>query len=148
MKTNTRWNTGMRFTGNCGGNEITLDAKPPLGQSAGMTPKELVVVGLSGCTAMDVIALLKKHKQEVTSFNVEAEVEKSTGGHPEVFSRATLTFKAEGPIDPDRYLEAVDLSQNRYCGVSAMLSKAFPIEYRVILNGSEIGSGTAFQARV
>jgi putative redox protein len=144
MKTNTVWKENMSFIGECGENTLPMDAKPPLGKAAGMTPKELVAIGLSGCTAMDVIALLKKHKQEVKSLNVEAEVEKSKGGYPEVFSHILLTFKAEGNIDREKYLEAVTLSQTKYCGVSAMLVKAFPIEYKVLLNNEEIGSGKAF----
>ena len=144
MKTNTIWKENMNFTGECSGNTITMDAKPPLGKAAGMTPKELIALGLSGCTAMDVIALLKKHKQDVKSLNVEADVEKSSGGYPEVFSHILLSFKAEGNIDREKYLEAVQLSQTKYCGVSAMLAKSFPIEYKVILNNEEIGSGKAF----
>jgi putative redox protein len=144
MKTNTVWKSNMSFTGECGGNSIPMDAKPPLGKAEGMTPKEMVVIGLSGCTAMDVIALLKKHKQEVKNFNVEAEVTKSTGGYPEVFTHILLTFNAEGNIEKEKLIEGVNLSQTKYCGVSAMLAKAFPIDYRVILNGEEIGTGKAF----
>jgi putative redox protein len=144
MKTNTVWKSNMSFTGECGDNSIPMDAKPPLGKAEGMTPKEMVAIGLSGCTAMDVIALLKKHKQEVKHFNVEAEVTKSTGGYPEVFTHILLTFNAEGNIEKEKLIEGVTLSQTKYCGVSAMLAKAFPIDYRVILNGEEIGTGKAF----
>ncbi len=144
MKINTIWNEGMKFTAHCGENSVVMDAKPPLGQASGMTPKELVAIGLSGCTAMDVIALLKKNKQEVKSLNVEADVQKSSGGYPEVFSHILLTFNANGPIERDKFLDAVKLSQTRYCGVSAMLAKAFPIEYQVILNNEVIGTGKAF----
>lgn len=143
MKTNTIWKTNMSFVGECGENQVPMDAKAPLGKAEGMTPKELVAIGLSGCTAMDVIALLKKHKQEVKHFNVEADVTKSTGGYPEVFTQITLTFNAEGNIEKDKFIEAVKLSQTKYCGVSAMLAKAFPIEYNVKLNNEIIASGKA-----
>ncbi len=143
MKTNTIWKTNMNFVGECGENKVPMDAKPPLGTAAGMTPKELVVIGLSGCTAMDVIALMKKHKQEVKHFNVEAEVTKSTGGYPEVFSHIALTFNAEGNIDKEKLVEAVKLSQTKYCGVSAMLAKALPIEYQIKLNNEIIANGKA-----
>jgi putative redox protein len=144
MKTSTVWKTNMSFTGECNGNTVSMDAKPPLGKAEGMTPKELVVIGLSGCTAMDVIALMKKHKQEVKTLNVEADVSKSSGGYPEVFTHIKLTFKAEGNIDKEKLIESVTLSQTKYCGVSAMLAKALPIDYKVVLNGEEITTGKAF----
>jgi putative redox protein len=144
MKTNTVWKSNMSFIGECGENRIPMDAKPPLGKAEGMTPKELVAIGLSGCTAMDVIALLKKYKQEVRQFNVEADVTKSAGVYPEVFTHMMLTFNAEGAIEKDKLIEGVKLSQTKYCGVSAMLAKAFPIDYRVVLNGEEIATGKAF----
>lgn len=143
MKTNTIWKSNMNFVAECGDNQVPMDAKAPLGKAEGMTPKELVVVGLSGCTAMDVIALMKKHKQDVKSFNVEADVTKSSGGYPEVFANIHLTFKAEGNIDKDKLIEAVTLSQTKYCGVSAMLAKAAPIDYDIVLNNEKIGSGKA-----
>jgi len=89
---------------------------------------------------MDVIALLKKHKQDVKKFDVEAEVTKSKGGYPEVFTGIHLTFNAEGNIEKDKLIEAVTLSQTKYCGVSAMLVKAVPIDYDITLNGEKIGS--------
>jgi putative redox protein len=108
-----------------------------------MTPKQLVVAGLAGCTAMDVVALLRKQGQPLEHFEVETEVEKSSGGYPEVFTAAMLTFKLQGQIEPEKAKEAVELSQTKYCGVSAMLSRAFPIRYRIELNGQTIGEGSA-----
>lgn len=76
---------------------------------------------------------------------VDAEVEKSTGGHPEVFTKAILTFRFKGALDEARVIEAVTLSQTKYCGVSAMLAKAFPIFYRIEINGTQVGvEGRAF----
>lgn len=143
MKSVLKWLDGMKFEAQSEQNSIHMDAKPPLGQAQGMTPKELVAVGLAGCTAMDVIALLKKHKQGHKDFQVGVEVTPSTTGHPVVFDKILLTFEATGDIDPKVLLESVLLSQTKYCGVSAMLSKAVPIDYAVILNGSEIGRGQA-----
>lgn len=143
MKSSVQWTDGMAFQGQCDCNQVILDAKAPLGKGLGMTPKELVGVGLAGCTAMDVIALMKKHKQNVKSFRVDTDITQTTGGHPTVFASMNLTFTLEGEIDPEKALEAVRLSQTKYCGVSAMLAKSAPIQYKVILNGSEIGSGKA-----
>jgi len=120
-----------------------MDAKSPIGQGSALTPKELVVAGLCGCTAMDVMALMRKHRQAVTAFEVRAEVATSEGGPPVVFTSAELEFVLEGEVDPALALEAVRLSQTRFCGVTAMLVKAFPIRYRVVVNGAPAGEGQA-----
>ena len=143
MKTTIKWKDGMQFEAIEGDHVVTMDAKTPIGKNTGATPKELVAMGMGGCTAMDVIALLKKYKQPPTSFQVDVEITPTTGAHPIVFEKSIVTFHVEGSVDAEKLNEAVLLSQTKYCGVSAMLSKAFPIEYRVILNGTEIGSGTA-----
>jgi putative redox protein len=143
MKTKITWNEGMHFEAVSDGNLVGMDAKAPIGKNKAMTPKELVAAGLGGCTAMDVIALLKKHKQAYEKFEVEVDVTSSTGRHPAVFTEALLTFQLTGTVDKDIYLDSVKLSQTKYCGVSGMLSKAFPIKYVVVLNGEAIGEGLA-----
>lgn len=143
MKTTVVWKAGMEFDGVAGDNVVRMDAKSPLGKDIGATPKELVGMGLGGCTAMDVIALLKKYKQPPDSFRIDIEIHPSTGTHPIVFEKAILSFMVDGAVDPEKLKEAVKLSQTKYCGVSAMLSKSFPIEYRIILNGNEIETGVA-----
>lgn len=143
MKAQLRWTEGMKFEATAQGNTLTMDAKAPIGSNTAMTPKELVAVGLGGCTAMDVIALLKKHKQAYKSLDVEVDITTSTAGQPVVFTSATLNFKATGEVEPAILLDAVRLSQTKYCGVSAMLVKALPIYYIVTLNGEKIGEGQA-----
>jgi putative redox protein len=143
MKAQLKWTEGMQFDAISDGNSVHMDAKAPIGKNAAMTPKELVAAGLGGCTAMDVLALLKKHKQTYQSFAVDVDITTSTSGHPIVFSSATITFSATGEIDRDILLESVHLSQTKYCGVSAMLSKALPINYIVKLNEEQIGNGEA-----
>jgi putative redox protein len=143
IKVNTKWNQNMSFISDDGKYSVNMDAKAPIGKGEGLTPKELVAVGLAGCTAMDVIAWMKKHKQDVTSFDINTEVDTTTDGHPMVFSKARLTFTMTGTVEREKLIEAVTLSQTKYCGVSAMLSKAFPIEYQVILNGETIHEGHA-----
>jgi putative redox protein len=135
------WKENMLFEAESAGWKVPMDAKKPIGKEQAMTPKELVVAGLGGCTAMDVVALMKKQKQPLTSFEVAVDVETSTGGNPMVFTKADITFKLTGAVDPALALEAVRLSQTKYCGVSAMLVKAFPIEYHVLVNGENVGSG-------
>lgn len=145
MKVLTKWTEKMKLVSTADGHEVSMDAKDPIGTDTAFTPKQLVIAGLAGCTAMDVVALMKKHKQPLESFEVETEVEKSTGGYPEVFVSAVLTFRLKGALDIAKVIEAVTLSQTKYCGVSAMLAKAFPITYRIEVNGEKVTKeGRAF----
>jgi len=143
MKAQLKWTGGMSFQASSDGHAMVMDAKAPIGSGTAMTPKELVAVGLGGCTAMDVTALLKKHKQAHESLNIDVEITTSTGGQPVVFTSANLTFDVKGKVDPSILLDAVRLSQTKFCGVSAMLAKALPIRYVVHLNGEKIGEGHA-----
>ena len=143
MKAVLNWEEGMRFEAEADGNRVAMDAKSPLGRNQGPTPKELVAMGLGGCTAMDVIALLKKHKQTPESLVVAVDIEPSTGRQPAVFTQAVITFSVSGAVSAETLLDAVHRSQTQYCGVSAMLVNSFPISYRVELNGHLIGSGEA-----
>lgn len=143
MKMMLNWTEAMEFDATCDGNSVHMDTKAPLGHNKAMTPKELVAAGLAGCTAMDVIALLKKHKQAYETFQVEVDVTASTGPHPIVFTGALLNFIVTGSVSANILLESIALSQTKYCGVSAMLSKAFPINYIVTLNGEQVGTGKA-----
>lgn len=91
---------------------------------------------------MDVIAHLNKRKQPPKIFRVEAEAD-LTATHPKTFTEVRLDFHLEGEIQTALALEAVGLSQTKYCGVSAMMAKNCPIRYRVVLNGSVVGQGEA-----
>lgn len=141
MKTTLNWKSGMKFDFTADGQMGQMDAKSPIGSSSAATPKELILAGLGGCTAMDVVALLKKHKQHLKEFTVDVDAEMSKGNYPTVFLKASITFSATGDVDSKVLMESVRLSQTKYCGVSAMLAKAFPISYQVLLNGEEIGRG-------
>jgi len=143
MKSKLTWTEGMQFDAVADGHQVKMDAKSPIGKNQAMTPKELVATGLGGCTAMDVVALLKKHKQAYETFAVEVDITTSTGRTPAIFTDALLTFSATGPVDKTIFLDAVRLSQTKYCGVSEMLLKAMPIRYEVILNNEQIGEGKA-----
>lgn len=141
MKGTVTWSEAMAFEGESNNYTVPLDAIPPIGKGKGMTPKELVNLGLAACTAMDVISLLKKYKQPVEKFWVESVAEKTSGSYPIVFSEINLEFYVEGNIDPKKLQEAILLSQTKFCGVSAMISKTVPIYYKVILNGNDIDQG-------
>lgn len=135
------WKEGMLFEGEAGSHHVNLDIKAPLGKDQGPSPKELVLMGLLGCTGMDVKALLKKYKQNVESFEVSALANLSQGTYPMVFTSIEIIFQIKGEVEHGRALEAVNLSQSKFCGVTAMLVKAVPISWKLIVNGEEVGRG-------
>ena len=143
MKLQCTWNEGLKFTAEADGHKVSVDAKSPIGGDSAMTPKHFLLAGISGCTGMDVVALLKKYKQPFESLEIDADTDLSTGGFPAVFTEVRLVFKLKGAVDPARLLEAVKLSQTKYCGVTAMVAKTVPVVYSVELNGESIGSGRA-----
>ena len=143
MNIQCTWKNGMLFSATNGTHVAGMDGKKPFGAETELSPKELVIAGLCGCTAMDVVGFMKKNKQSVSSFAVDANVTASQSGHPFIFTSVALAFKMTGEIDANILLESIRLSQTKYCGVSAMLAKAVPISYTVELNGQKIGEGKA-----
>lgn len=133
----------MQFSAEAGEHAVLMDAKPPLGQGKAPSPKQLLLAALCGCTAMDVVALLRKHRQGMQGLEVTAEAATREGVHPAVFTEVTLAFRIQGTVEPAIALDAVRLSQTLYCGVSAMLSRAVPIRYQVFVNGTSAGQGQA-----
>lgn len=144
MKAAVKWKEKMEFVGEASGISVALDSKPPLGLGKGITPKEALLLGIAGCTAMDVVALMRKHKQELSRFEVSVDAGLTgPGKHPVVFDQVKLKFQMWGQVDSKKLMESVELSQTKYCGVSAMVSKAVHLGYEVFLNDSKIGEGVS-----
>ena len=143
MKTKSTWTEKMKFDAESRNFKIQMDAKSPMGSDSAMTPKELLLLAVSGCTGMDVVALLKKFKQPFETFSVDAEGELTEGTHPSIFKEIHLTFKITGNVEALKAIEAVQLSQTKYCGVSAMVVKSVPIHYTLLINEKKVGSGQA-----
>lgn len=119
---NINWKQNMAFEAEIDGHTIVIDATEKVGgQNLGPTPKPLLMASLGGCTAMDVISLAKKMRQEVESFEIEMEAD-LTEEHPMRYTDIKMIYKFKGNnLDPVKLEKAVSLSQNRYCGVSATL---------------------------
>lgn len=121
------------------GHILTLDASPDVGgANGGARPMELLLLGLGGCTGMDVISLLRKMRQEVTAYRVELAAERAAD-HPKVMTAIAVTHVVSGRgLDPAKVRRAVELSATRYCPASAMLSAAAPVahRYQVIDDGT------------
>jgi putative redox protein len=143
METFAIWKEGMAFDGRAQGFNVPMDAPPPLGHNYGPGPKELVALGLAGCAGMDVIGILKKKKQFIDRFEVEAKITSNSNEHPIVFNSIELIFKIEGAVNELVALDAVQRSQTMYSGVSAMLCKFVAVKWRLIVNGEDVGDGVA-----
>ncbi len=126
------WNGKMNFTGTADtGFQIPLDSDPGAGgEDNGFRPLELVAVGLVGCTAMDVISILRKKQQDVRDFEVRVHADQQEQ-HPHVFTKMLVEYIVTGKnINPAAVERAIELSVTRYCPAQSMLSKAVPIEHK------------------
>lgn len=142
MKVSFEWQGGMAFAGGDGEHRITMDTRPPLGRGTGMSPKQLLLAGVCGCTGMDVAAFLRKKRMEPVALVAEAQAE-PVAGHPAVFKDIVLRFVVTGDVAAEALLDAITQSQTKYCGVSAMVNAVSPIRWEAELNGALIGSGRA-----
>jgi putative redox protein len=119
---------GMRFGARIGDHALTLDTGPG---AAGPSPMDAVLAALGGCTAMDVISILRKQRQQVTGYDVVVTGERRMDAHPKVYTRIEVVHRVRGrDLRPAAVEEAVRLSETRYCAVHAMLSPAVPITTR------------------
>lgn len=130
---NCTWKEGMAFETEVSGHKILLDADEKVGgDDKGPRPKPLMLASLAGCTGMDVISILKKMQQPYTYFNIDVEAE-LTEEHPKQYSAMKIIyeFKKSDNLDAKKVEKAVNLSQDRYCGVSALLKKAIDVDYEI-----------------
>ena len=125
---NCNWKDGMAFEAEVNGFKLTLDADAAVGgENKGPRPKPLTLVALAGCTAMDVISILKKMRVELKSLNVIVEGELSEE-HPRHFTKMHVIYEVEGENIPmDKIEKAVSLSEEKYCGVSAFYREVIDI---------------------
>lgn len=130
---------GMQFNALVNGHTIVMDAPERSGgQDLGPIPKPLLLAALTGCSGMDVAALLRKAGKEVKNFSMKAEGEVSKQA-PVQYTAIHLVYEIEGDpsVEADA-LNAVRLSQEKYCGVSDMLKKILPLSWEVRYNGETI----------
>lgn len=135
QKIDVKWNQEMSFKTEVNGHEILIDADEKVGgQNLGPRPKPLLLVALGGCTGMDVVSMLKKMRVNFSDFNISIEGE-MTDEHPKYYKTLHVKYEFWGQDLPIEKLEkAVNLSQERYCGVSAMLGKASEITHEIIIH--------------
>jgi putative redox protein len=111
---------GLRMTGSTGsGHRIVMDTAEG---DAGARPAELLLVAQAGCTAMDVVSILRKKRQPFTHYEVRVAGEQREDDHPHVFEVIRIVHVVEGPVDREAVRRAIELSATRYCTVSANLA--------------------------
>jgi putative redox protein len=139
MKSSIRWTDGIQFVAEVGsGHALVVDGSPDHGgRNTGARPMELVLAGAASCTAIDVILMLKKSRQNVTSFSVDADAERANED-PKVFTAIKLTFRVAGKaIDPAAVERAVKLSKEKYCSATAMLGHTAKITTEIVVTQVE-----------
>ena len=133
-KVELKWTEDMSFEADVNGHKIIIDADDKVGgKDRGPRPKPMMLLALGGCTGMDVVSILKKMRVELEGFNVDVEAT-MTDEHPKYYDHFTITYTFKGKDLPMAKLEkAVNLSQERYCGVSEMLRKSSTIDHKIIV---------------
>ena len=130
MKAIVNWKGDLAFTGAGDSSNVPVALDSDTGTAGGARPMELIALGLAGCTAMDVISILQKKKQNITGFDVEVDASRAEE-HPKVFTHAIITHIVTGMgIEESALLRAIELSATRYCPAQAMLMQVFPIELK------------------
>lgn len=132
MDVKVTWKGRMSFVGTAdSGHTVNLGTSPDVGgDDDGLRPMELMALSLAGCTAMDVISILTKKRQDVTGFDVEVQAERANE-HPKAFTRAVIIYRVAGRgVEEAAVLRAIELSATRYCPAQAMLGKIIPLELR------------------
>jgi len=131
MKARVKWVEGMAFMAESdSGHAQILDGASEIGgRNLGARPMEMVLMGLGGCTAIDVVMILKKQRQPVADCWIELEAERSDTV-PKVFTRIHVRYHVKGDgLDPKQVERAVNLSAEKYCSVSMMLREAVEISH-------------------
>jgi putative redox protein len=141
MKARVKWLENVSFVAETGsGHAIVLDGAPEAGgRNLGMRPMEMVLAGAAGCTAFDVVWILRRARQPVADCVVDAEAERASE-EPKVFTRIHLRYAVAGRgLDPKQVERAVKLSKEKYCSATIMLARTAEITYEVkIVEGDRV----------
>jgi len=141
MRARVKWIEGAAFMGEAdSGHGLIIDGSPDIGgRNLGVRPMEMVLTGLCGCTAMDVISILRKQRQAVTDCVISAEAERADSP-PKVFTRIHLTYRVTGHnLRREGVERAVALSAEKYCSVSQMLLATVAITHSIEVEEAAVG---------
>lgn len=128
MEASVTWVSGEQFVGiSSSRHSITVDASK---EKVANSPMELVLIGLCGCTATDVVSILRKKREPFTRVEVHAQAERAPDP-PTVYTSIRLTYRVAGQVSKKAVEDAVRLSEEKYCSVAAMLNKTAKITYDI-----------------
>ena len=136
MNTTVKWIDGMMMVGeSASGHAIVMDGPEDLGgKNLGIRPMEMLLLGMGGCTTIDVVSTLKKMREEVRDCRVEILAARA-GEHPKVFTKIHLNFIINGSnLDEKKVEKAISLSADKYCSASIMLGKVADITHDFTIN--------------
>lgn len=118
------------------GHSIKIDTSPETGgENFGVRPMQLLLMGLGGCSGIDILSILKKQRQHVTGFRMRIEGEREPGKDPSLWKNIDLVFEIKGEVDHDKAEKACALSMEKYCSVSETLKRAgATLNWKVVIN--------------
>lgn len=131
MKATVKWLDHMSFVGESGsGHSVVMDGPPDDGgRNMGVRPMEMVLLGMGGCTAFDVVHILKRGRQDLVDCHVEMEAERATE-IPKVFTKIHAHYIVKGKgLDAKKVERAINITAEKYCSVSIMLAKSAEITH-------------------
>jgi putative redox protein len=107
------------------GHIVHMDTSPETGgTNFGVRPMQMLLMGLGGCSGIDIVNILKKQRQHITGFSMKIEGEREAGKEPSLWKDVTIVFELKGDIDPDKARRACELSMDKYCSVAETLRRA------------------------
>ncbi|MFN2114466.1 MAG: OsmC family protein [Anaerolineae bacterium] len=131
------WLTGMTFDAEVGDHHVFMDSSGDSGDNRAPSPVLLSLAAVGGCTAMDVVSILRKKRQPFDSLVVHVEAEQAPG-HPHRLTDVVMTYEVTGEgVDPKAVARSVDLSEEKYCSVSSTFKEQTNVLTRVVVNGEE-----------
>jgi len=137
MKTTVRWVNDMTMVGeSASGHAIVMDGPEEAGgNNLGIRPMEMLLLGMGGCTTIDVLSMLKKMREKVRDCRAEITAERADE-HPKVFTKIHIHFVIEGTnLDEKKVAKAIGLSADKYCSASIMLGKTAVVTHDFEIHG-------------
>lgn len=135
MKARVKWVDGRQFVGEAGsGHAVIMDGSPEGGgRNTGFRPMEMLLLGMGGCTAFDVVMILEKGREKVTSLEIEVDGERASED-PKVYTKIKLIYRLKGKaLKPAAVERAIKLSSEKYCSASIMMGKTAEIEHEWVI---------------
>jgi putative redox protein len=124
------------------GHTVRMDTSPEGGgANFGVRPMQMLLMGLGGCSGIDIVNILKKQRQTIDGFNMKIEGEREAGKEPSIWKSVTIVFELTGNIDPEKARRACELSMDKYCSVAETLRRAGgELKWEVRVNAGKLTS--------